>query len=79
MLELQGIAVSPGFAIGRAIVFDREGYSITRCLITKEEADGEWSRLGQAVEVAHQILGGRGEATRATWGAELGEIGRAHV
>ena len=39
MLELQGIAVSPGVAIGRALVFDREGYRITRCLVKPEESD----------------------------------------
>ncbi len=43
MLELQGIAVSPGVAIGRALVFDREGYRITRCLVAVGEDEREWS------------------------------------
>jgi phosphotransferase system enzyme I (PtsI) len=69
MLELQGIAVSPGVAVGKALVFDREGYSIARCLITKDETAAEWQRLGAAVERAH-----RGERTSASWGADLGGI-----
>ncbi len=45
MLELQGIAVSPGVAIGPAWVFDREGYRIARCRIPNQESAGEWIRL----------------------------------
>jgi phosphoenolpyruvate-protein phosphotransferase (PTS system enzyme I) len=50
MLELQGIAVSPGVAIGRAMVFDREGYRITRCLVKPGEGAQEWERLMEAVK-----------------------------
>jgi phosphotransferase system enzyme I (PtsI) len=74
MLELQGIAVSPGVAIGKAIVFDREGYSIARCLVSPSEAQREWGRLVEAVSKAHQVLGARGEETTASWGANLGGI-----
>ena len=74
MLELQGIAVSPGVAVGKALVFDREGYSIDRCLISKEETASEWQRLVTAVERAHRALADRGEKTSASWGADLGGI-----
>lgn len=56
MLELQGIAVSPGVAIGKALVFDREGYSLARCLIAREETEREWLRLVEAVEKANRKL-----------------------
>ena len=74
MLELQGIAVSPGVAIGKAIVFDREGYSIARCLVSRPEAQREWQRLVEAVSKAHQVLGTRGKETTDSWGANLGGI-----
>jgi len=74
MLELQGIAVSPGVAIGKAIVFDREGYSIARCLISRSETQREWDRLVEAVGRAHQALGAKGKATTESWGADLGGI-----
>ncbi|MEK0424242.1 MAG: Phosphoenolpyruvate-protein phosphotransferase, partial [Planctomycetota bacterium] len=74
MLELQGIAVSPGVAIGKAIVFDREGYSIARCLISRSETQKEWERLVEAVGRAHHALGLRGKQTTDTWGSDLGGI-----
>jgi phosphotransferase system enzyme I (PtsI) len=74
MLELQGIAVSPGVAIGKALVFDREGYSIARCLVSPEESDGEWERLGVAVELANAKLEASRDKTTASWGHRLGEI-----
>lgn len=74
MLELQGIAVSPGVAIGKAIVFDREGYSIARCLISRAETQKEWDRLVDAVGRAHHVLGQRGKQTTDTWGSDLGGI-----
>ncbi len=74
MLELQGIAVSPGVAIGQALVFDREGYSLQRCIIASTEVDREWDRLVAAVEIAHQKLELSRETTTATWGEHLGGI-----
>ncbi len=74
MLELQGIAVSPGVAIGQALVFDREGYSLARCLVPNSEIEREWDRLVEAVEKAHQNLEASREKTTATWGARLGGI-----
>jgi len=74
MLELQGIAVSPGVAIGNALVFDREGYSLARCLIAREETEREWLRLVEAVEKANRKLEESREQTTATWGQHLGGI-----
>lgn len=74
MLELQGIAVSPGVAIGRALVFDREGYRITRCLIKTGEEKGEWDRLVEAMRGANTKLEANAKTTTATLGAHLGGI-----
>ncbi len=73
MLELQGIAVSPGVAFGRALVFDREGYRITRCLVKPGEYETEWSRLIEAVSVAKTKLESNQQSTAASLGAHLGE------
>ncbi len=69
MLELQGIAVSPGVAIGHALVFDREGYRITRCLVAVGEDEREWQRLVDAVRLTEEKL----ENSRQTTTAQLGE------
>ncbi len=74
MLELQGIAVSPGVAIGKALVFDREGYSLAQCLVSPEESSREWDRLMVAISRAHENLESSKEKTTATWGQRLGDI-----
>ncbi len=74
MLELQGIAVSPGVAIGRALVFDREGYRITRCLIKPGESEGEWKRLNDAILAATRKLEENLQSTTETLGEHLGGI-----
>lgn len=74
MLELQGIAVSPGVAIGQALVFDREGYRITRCLVAVGEDEREWQRLVEAVRVTSEKLETSKQATTATLGEKLGGI-----
>lgn len=74
MLELQGIAVSPGVAIGQALVFDREGYRITRCLVAVGEDEREWQRLVEAVRVTTEKLETSKQATTATLGEKLGGI-----
>ena len=74
MLELQGIAVSPGVAIGRALVFDREGYRITRCLVKPEESDIELHRLVEAVGYAREKLESTQLSTKASLGDHLGSI-----
>lgn len=74
MLELQGIAVSPGVAIGRALVFDREGYRITRCLVKPEESDTELHRLVEAVGYAREKLESTQLSANASLGDHLGSI-----
>lgn len=74
MLELQGIAVSPGVAIGRALVFDREGYRITRCLVAVGEDEREWQRLLEAVRNANEKLDSTRQSTADKLGQRFGEI-----
>ena len=74
MLELQGIAVSPGVAIGMALVFDREGYQIPRSRVEKSEAASEWQRLQAAIEMASARLQVSAEQTSVQLGSRLGGI-----
>ncbi len=74
MLELQGIAVSPGVAIGMALVFDREGYQIPRSRVANTEAANEWQRLQAAIETASARLQASAEQTSAQLGSHLGGI-----
>jgi phosphoenolpyruvate-protein phosphotransferase (PTS system enzyme I) len=69
MQKLQGIAVSPGVAIGEALVMDTEGFRIPRRFVARDAVVDEMERLDKAIsaaatEIAHH---------RATVSAELGE------
>ena len=44
MLELQGIPVSPGIAIGPALVLDLDGYRIPKKIIATDAVDEEFAR-----------------------------------
>src|SRR6185503_9932181 len=48
----RGIGVSAGYAIGEALVFDREEYRINRRTIAAREVDGEIERFRKAVQAA---------------------------
>jgi len=48
----RGIGVSAGYAIGEALVFDREEYRISRRTIAGSEVDGEIDRFRKAVQAA---------------------------
>ena len=52
MQRLQGIAVSPGVAIGEALVMDSEGFRIPRRFVARDAVDDELERLSKAIEAA---------------------------
>ncbi|GIW97932.1 MAG: phosphoenolpyruvate-protein phosphotransferase [Pirellulaceae bacterium] len=78
MLELSGIAVSPGVAIGKALILDREGYRITRTEISPEDSEAECERLDQAIRQAISLLDQRCAQTTRTAGSQVGAIFAAH-
>ena len=49
MERRQGIPVSPGIAIGEALVYDHEGFRIPRRFLTRDAVDDEIERLDKAV------------------------------
>ncbi len=68
MQRLQGIAVSPGVAIGEALVMDTEGFRIPRRFVARDAVDAELERLDKAISAA----GGEIELNRDAVARELG-------
>jgi len=76
---LQGIAASPGYAIGKAVVIDREDAPVRKGFISEDEVKSEVERFTEAVERAKtdiQDLQDRmsaevGEGAAAIFGAHL--------
>ena len=79
MVELQGIPVSSGVAIGPALVLDADGYRISRCLVAAEDADKEYARLGRAVDAVSEHLEANRLATSAVAGQQTGDIFAAQL
>ena len=79
MLELQGIPVSPGVAIGPALVLDSDGYQIPRTIVAAEEAAGEYVRLREAVDAVSTRLEASRLETAAVAGEDTGDIFAAQL
>lgn len=79
MVELQGIPVSPGVAIGPALVLDTDGYRIPRSIVTAEKAGDEYARLCTAVESVSTSLKTSQRETSAVAGQETGNIFAAQL
>ena len=79
MVELHGIPVSPGVAIGPALVLDPDGYRIPRCLVAAEDAGDEYMRLRAAVDAVSERLETSRLETSAVAGEETGDIFAAQL
>ena len=79
MVELQGIPVSPGVAIGPALVLDADGYRIPRCLVAATEAANEYARLRAAVDEVSKRLEQHRLETSAVAGEHTGDIFAAQL
>ena len=79
MVELQGIPVSPGVAIGPALVLDADGYRIPRCLVAAADAADEYARLRDAVDAVSKRLETSRLETTAVAGEETGDIFAAQL
>jgi len=79
MLELHGIPVSPGVAIGPALVLNREGYRISYCQIAPDAVDEEIARLRRAVDALSHSLESNRLATSAIAGDSTGDIFAAQL
>ena len=79
MQKLQGIAVSPGVAIGEAFVMDHEGFRIPRRFLDRDAVDDELERLARAIEAAAVEIKRNRDAVSRELGKEYGAIFEAHL
>ena len=79
MQKLQGIAVSPGIAIGEALVMDTEGFRIPRRFVSRDAVDDELERLDKAIRAASAEISGHREAVARELGGKYAAIFDAHL
>jgi phosphotransferase system enzyme I (PtsI) len=56
VIELRGIGVSSGIAVGEALLVEREAIAVFRMLLPQDELAGEVGRLQRAVEASRRQL-----------------------
>lgn len=79
MQTLQGIAVSPGVAIGEALVIDNEGFRIPRRFVSRDAVDEELQRLNNAIELVAVEIQENRDRISAELGDQYGAIFAAHL
>ena len=79
MQKLQGIAVSPGVAVGEAMVMDKEGFRIPRRFVARDMVEGELDRLEKAIQAAGEEIAHNREAVSQELGNKYGAIFEAHL
>ena len=79
MQKLQGIAVSPGVAIGEALVMDTEGFRIPRRFVAHDAVVDELERLDKAIAAAAAEIAHHRETVSAELGEKYGAIFEAHL
>ncbi|HUT90887.1 MAG TPA: phosphoenolpyruvate--protein phosphotransferase [Thermoguttaceae bacterium] len=78
MQKLEGIAVSPGVAIGEALVMDNEGFRIPRRFVSRDAVEDELDRLDKAIVAASEEIARSRDAVSQELGEKYGAIFEAH-
>ncbi|MGQ9504752.1 MAG: phosphoenolpyruvate--protein phosphotransferase [Thermogutta sp.] len=79
MMRLQGIAVSLGIAIGKAVVIGQDSFSIPRQYVEADAIEEEIARFHQAVETASQAIERNRDLVTQQLGPKSGAIFQAHL
>ncbi|MEK6248877.1 MAG: PEP-utilizing enzyme, partial [Planctomycetales bacterium] len=79
MQTLQGIAVSPGVAIGEALVVDNEGFRIPHRFVARNAVETEISRFTAAIEGADKEIAANRDTVTEKLGKHYGAIFGAHL
>lgn len=79
METLQGIPVSPGIALGKALVIDNEGFVFPRHFILREAIDRELQRFAVAIAAASQEVEANRNSVTTQLGEAVGTIFDAHL
>src|ERR1051325_3444059 len=75
----KGIGVSPGIAIGRAVIIEKRVASVDRVPIRDEEVDGEVTRFMEALEKTRDELLELKQKVSRSMGDEYASIFDAHA
>jgi len=79
MQKIQGIAVSPGVAIGEAFVMDTEGFRIPRRFVARDAVEDEVDRLDRAIDASGQEIARNRDTVNLQLGQKYGAIFEAHL
>jgi phosphotransferase system enzyme I (PtsI) len=79
MERLQGIAVSPGVAIGEVLVMDTEGFRIPRRFLPRDAVEDELERLNRAIAAATAEIEHHREKVEKQLGKDYAAIFSAHI
>lgn len=79
MIIKSGIAVSPGIAIGPAILFGIRSFRIPQRFVPVDAVDGEVSRLRQAIQTVARSIEQNQESASRQLGSEYAAIFGAHL
>lgn len=79
MIRLQGIAVSPGIAIGKAVVIGQDSFSIPREYVEADAVEQEVARFREALQVAAQEIESNRDLVTRELGPKSGAIFQAHL
>ena len=79
MQKLQGIAVSPGVAVGEAFVLDNEGFRIPRRFVARDAVDSELDRLNRAFEETRAQTESHPDTVARELGPQYAAIFDAHL
>lgn len=79
MQQLQGIAVSPGVAIGEALVIDNEGFRIPHRFVSRDAVEHELERLAAAIDAACAEVERNRDRIAEQLGQEYAAIFSAHL
>lgn len=79
MQKLQGIAVSPGVAIGEALVMDNEGFRIPQRFVARDAVENEIERLDKAIAAAAAEIARNRDLVTKELGEKYGAIFEAHL
>lgn len=79
MIRLQGIAVSPGVAIGEALVVDNEGFRIPRRFLPRDAIEREIQRLAKAIDETTAEINESRRRISERLGDDYGSIFSAHA
>ncbi len=79
MQKLQGIAVSPGVAMGEAMVMDNEGFRIPRRFVARDAVEHELERLDLAIRAAGDEIDRNRQAVARELGDQYAAVFSAHL